>query len=361
MVYGSPPSDASALNDSTRIERERKPYVAQPGGGKIHDISSNVPTSTRGRASSINQGSRDADFGERHTRAQSNASNASNPAYIPSQRSAGGRRPSSPPLQKFSSSVPSNIDGPNITYIAPSFSTAAQNYTPVSQPIEMRDRDWDYRDRDVRDRDRDEDLRRYGKDGRRNTMDDSRTNELNNLRDSRRSTFDDARTADTMSQRDVDRWDRGQEGRGAEQRNSRDHDDYYRGNGRWKRVKWICLVKCFPAFVFDFSTMSYVCGGRTGLIRISKMIPAKRCTFRISFFPHRKPALRYQVKREFYQVFVIVFLVYRSLVSTRHNRYWATIGLLQFNLASVCLMFKSIPLLNIHWMKIEYATANGRA
>lgn len=107
---GTPATSESSNNEeSIKIERDRAPYTAKEGSGKVYTETVNLNLPSRlGRAnstSSRNSARTQPDSTEpRHHRAPSN----SNQGYMPPPRS-GPRRTSSPPLKSFSQSTPNDI------------------------------------------------------------------------------------------------------------------------------------------------------------------------------------------------------------------------------------------------------------
>jgi hypothetical protein len=181
MPYSKSPSDAGIIKEPVTIERERLPYIAKPGNGKVYTENLAVPNATRlGRAYSTGRAPRnhepEPEYRARHTRTQSNASNH---PLTPAPRPGGTRRAKSPPIMKFSRSNPSNLDTGG-SYLPEQFSSPpkqSQSLSPTSytttkyipSPSEMRERD--------RDRDRYADTRRSE---RRNSNEPrSRRNTLN--------------------------------------------------------------------------------------------------------------------------------------------------------------------------------------
>lgn len=192
-------SESSGNEETIKIERDRQPYTAQPGNGKVYTENPGLNALPRlGLANSTS--SRPRDMPERtenrHHRTQSTASQN----YVPPPR-AGGRRTSSPPIRGYSISTPDDIDkykpGPPPSSTSSSFTNPSQGFIPSSYsstssipppppPVEIRDS----RERRVR-----ED-RHYG---------------------TRRGTEEEAILAGEFnSPRDAERWDRFQESRAAE-------------------------------------------------------------------------------------------------------------------------------------------------
>ncbi|RDW82113.1 hypothetical protein BP6252_03225 [Coleophoma cylindrospora] len=155
MPYVGTPSvsDPPITDDAIKIERERQPYTAQPGGGKVRTEKVNIsPTKeipSRNRANSTSRVVRDPLEAEpRAARPQSIA--AQN--YTPHPPRNGPRRPNSPPLKSFSHSTPTDLNA-NSNYPAPSASasshgaqfassmpssqTAAASFPPP--PVDIRD------------------------------------------------------------------------------------------------------------------------------------------------------------------------------------------------------------------------------
>lgn len=235
-VHDSASSEASAIDDTLPIERDRQPYVAQPGNGRVFTETLSAPRATgRERANSASRVIRGPELEQqKHYRTQSTAS--SNP-YVPVSRPGGSRRQASPPIQKFSHSNPLSIDTGG-SYTPEAFSSPPKHahtfgppsYTPSSSKalsplhIDPRDRDRERdqdRDRDrERDRGRDNkeryaDSRRYDRDSRRNTLEEP---------PSRRSTIGETSRVpvDLSSPRDADRRDRLHEERDRDRERDRD-------------------------------------------------------------------------------------------------------------------------------------------
>jgi hypothetical protein len=191
-------SETSSNEDSVKIERDRQPYTAQPGSGKVYTEASSMKTGSRSnRATSTTRTSRTRspiDSEPRHQRTSSTASQT----YAPPPRAA-GRRTSSPPLKKYSDSVPVDIggykSGPPLSATSSNFSQSSQHFGPSSYgpstttipppppPVDIRD------SRDKRARDE----RQY-----------------------RRGTDEGILGAEFSSPRDAERWDRFQESRASE-------------------------------------------------------------------------------------------------------------------------------------------------
>ena len=121
-----PPSGGD-VGDTSTIERERKPYTAQPGSGKVHTGGSSSggggsladPFASRPvRANSAGVASREPGLGPdqlrtRHSRTQSSPTNTTNNngAAAPRPRPGGAaRREPSPPMRGFSHSTPLELD-----------------------------------------------------------------------------------------------------------------------------------------------------------------------------------------------------------------------------------------------------------
>jgi hypothetical protein len=206
--YGSTPLDGPTFDESIQIERERQPYVAQPGNGRVYTETLGVPHTTgRDRADSASRATKGPDY-EPHVRHHRPQSTTSNTAYVPASRPGGARRPPSPPMQKFSHSTPLNLDtGTGYIYDAyspPNHTQSAASYIPSSRlPLnpqpEPRERERDY-ERD-RERGRHGESRRHERDYRRNTADEQ---------SSRRSIIDETvRAASEITDaRDLDRLER---------------------------------------------------------------------------------------------------------------------------------------------------------
>jgi hypothetical protein len=179
--YSATPPDATIAEDTVKIERERKPYTAQPGSGKVH--TSNLVVPLANRATRANSASRalkelEPEIHTKHSRRQSTATNN----YMPRPRpGVANRRAGSPPLRGFSQTTPSNLDI-NATYI-PSSSPPKQPQSsglPHLRGPPLPSGDSFER---VRERDNYEDLRCWD---RRSIGDDSRLGEVNTLRDAER-------------------------------------------------------------------------------------------------------------------------------------------------------------------------------
>lgn len=204
-------SESSGNEEPVQIERQRQPYTAQPGSGKIYTESSSFNTPPRlGRANST----REQDRPEmRRPRTQSTASQN----YTPLPR----RQPNSPVLRGYSSSTPDDINGPPFIpslNSAPSSFTTQQPFAPSSLGSTTSMPPPPTMDRDRRAREE---------------------------RRSRRYTADEARMrAEFNSPRDAERWDRMQDNRSIDSnekgsrtpvivdpRNAKP-EDWYRDQGR---------------------------------------------------------------------------------------------------------------------------------
>ncbi|RDL39010.1 uncharacterized protein BP5553_03350 [Venustampulla echinocandica] len=154
--YSGEQSNSSDNGEPVKIERERQPYTAQPGSGKVYADS----TSGLGRAASTSSRRKNPESqGTRHNRTQSTSSNHCPP---PPPRTH-NRRTSSPPLRNFSHSTPTDIDAggryappppPSSTFstqlpFGPSSygSGSSTSFPPPPPPIDIRSR----RSRDDRD------------------------------------------------------------------------------------------------------------------------------------------------------------------------------------------------------------------
>lgn len=159
---GAPSTSDTSSNEDTgvKLERDRQPYSAQSGSGKVYNEGKSFNSGPRlGRANSTSQ-SREpprVPSETRHSRTQSSV----NQNYVPPPRS--GRRASSPPLKSYSNSTPDDIggfrNGPPHSHSA-SFSAASQfapasygipSVIPPPPPIDIRD-SRDKRARDERQR-----------------------------------------------------------------------------------------------------------------------------------------------------------------------------------------------------------------
>ena len=181
-------SESSGNEEPVKIERDRQPYTAQPGNGKIYTDGSNLSAQKLSRTNSTKR-TKDPDLNEtrgpRHLRAKSNASQD---RYIPPPRA---RRPSSPPLKKYSDSTPIDIDGAGSKYgqvpssVTSSFSAPSHpsSFPPPAPSIDIHD---------TKERRREE--RQY----RRAAEEESRL------------------TGDFNSPKDAERWDRYQEAQARE-------------------------------------------------------------------------------------------------------------------------------------------------
>lgn len=155
--YSGEHSNSSDGGEPVKIERERQPYTAQPGSGKVYADS----TSGLGRAASTSGRRKNPESqSARHSRTQSSSS--SNHFPPPPTRTR-DRRPSSPPLRNFSHSTPTDIDAggryapppppsSNFTnqqaFSASSYgSGTSPSFAPPPPPIDIRTR----RPRDDRD------------------------------------------------------------------------------------------------------------------------------------------------------------------------------------------------------------------
>ncbi len=185
-----PGSESSSNEEPVKIERDRQPYIAQPGSGKVYVEGSNLNLPKLGRKNSTSHTREPENIEIRETRNHRTRSNASQNPYIPSAR-PGGRRPSSPPLKKYSDSTPTDLDvgsskyGPAPPSTASSFSVPSHpvSFPPPPPPIDVRDN-----------RERRRDDRQY-----------------------RRGTDDEARFAgDFNSPKEAERWDRYQEAQARE-------------------------------------------------------------------------------------------------------------------------------------------------
>lgn len=127
-------SDASSNNEEPiRIERDRAPYTAKEGSGKVHAENARESSTRLGRSNSTATRNTRADIPEtRHNRAPSISNQ-----YMPPPRS-GQRRPSSPPLKNFSNSTPNDIHnaskyGPDPSSSSSSgFTNQSQSFNPGS-------------------------------------------------------------------------------------------------------------------------------------------------------------------------------------------------------------------------------------
>lgn len=215
-------SESSGNDEPVKIERERQPYTAHPGTGKIYSESNNSYNTPRlSRANSTNASR------ENPERLRPRTQSAASQNYAPLPRPIRGA-PRSPMLKGYSSSTPDDIGGhlfvPSLNSAPSSFTSQPQQFGPSSlgstgsmpppPPPPLVDRD---RDRDRR------------------SKEDNRP---------RRSTADDARIiTEFNSPRDAERWDRILESRSAESdgkdsrsrsssRTPADAEDWYRDHGK---------------------------------------------------------------------------------------------------------------------------------
>ena len=173
-------SESSGNEAPIKIERERQPYTAQPGSGKVYAEGGSFSTPPRRRRANSTREQNRPEIPRLRT--QSTASQN----YTPLPR----RQPDSPVFKGYSSSTPGDLNGLPFTPLlnsAPSSFTIQQPFAPsslgsttsISPPLVM--------DRDRRAREE---------------------------RRSRRYTADEARMmAEFNSPRDAERWDRMQDGR----------------------------------------------------------------------------------------------------------------------------------------------------
>ena len=214
----TPSVSESSGNEETgpvKIERERQPYTAQPGSGRIYTDGSSLNAPPRMvRANSTSESKEARQRSElRRPRTQSTASQN----YVPFLRPS--RHPNSPMLKGYSHSTPDDIGGfpfiPSLNSPSSSFTSQPQHFGPSSlsstgsiPPPPPVDRD------------------RRAKEERR----------------SRRATADEARMmAEFNSPRDAERWDRIQESR-SDAREARtpvivdprsaNAEDWYKDQGR---------------------------------------------------------------------------------------------------------------------------------
>ena len=149
---GAPSASESSSNEETiKIERDRQPYPAQVGSGKVYTESPslNIPPKLS-RANSTSR-TRDHPDEPRHHRTQSTAS--SNYMNPPPPRNS-TRRASSPPFKSFSHSTPDDLNtgskyGPGPSSTSSSFTNPSQTFSPSSYgssasvppppPLEIRD------------------------------------------------------------------------------------------------------------------------------------------------------------------------------------------------------------------------------
>ena len=177
-------SESSGNEEPVKLERDRQPYTAQPGNGKIYTEGSNLTASSLNRANSINRAKDSEPVEIRESRHHRTKSNASQDRHIPSSRA---RRPSSPPLKKYSDSTPIDLDVPGSSKYGPGPSSATSSFSapshassfppPPPPPIDIREN-----------RERRREDRQY-----------------------RRGTDEDRFTGDFNSPKDAERWDRYQE------------------------------------------------------------------------------------------------------------------------------------------------------
>lgn len=203
--------------EPVKIERERQPYTAQPGSGKIYTESNSYNSPSRlSRTNSTSESKeRGVRVEQRRPRTQSTASQN----YAPLPR--GSRHPTSPMLRGYSSSTPDDINGlpsvPPLSTGSSSFTSQPQHFAPSSfgsngsmHPPPPIDRD------------------------RRATTEERR---------SRRATADEARlTAEFNSPRDAERWDRIMESRSddkeartpviVDHRSASNAEDWYKDQGK---------------------------------------------------------------------------------------------------------------------------------
>jgi hypothetical protein len=184
MSFSGPTSDAAIIEDNVKLERDRLPYTAKPGSGKVYADNLGIPNTTRpGRANSVGRDARDVGPDtHRKPRTQSNAGN--NP-YTTTPRPGGAPRGPSPPLNRHSLSNSLNLDT-NGSYPSESFSSQPKYTQPLS-PSYTTTKYTPSSDTHETDRGKYAESRRY----------------------ERRSTYDSSRVpAEISIPRDAGRWDR---------------------------------------------------------------------------------------------------------------------------------------------------------
>ena len=216
-LYTSTPSvsESSGNDEPVKIERERQPYTAQPGSGKVYMDGGILNTPPRlARANSTSQAKDKREPPEpRHHRTQSTASQN----YGPLPRVI--RHPKSPVLKGYSSSTPDDLSG--YQYL-PSLNSAPSSVT--SQPQQFGSSS-------------------FGSTGSLPPPPPvDRDRRLKEDRRPRRSTADEVRmTTEINSPRDAERWDRMLESRSEEPGRKENRpsmpgnanaEDWYRDQGR---------------------------------------------------------------------------------------------------------------------------------
>jgi hypothetical protein len=140
--------DTPTFQDNRPIERDRQPYVAQPGSGRVFPDSLSPPDpASRDRAQSSSRITGRPEVDQRRPRSGSSAS--SRPYVGPSRGGGSSARRQSPPVQSHRHSVPLNIDTSHSYATDSSAPRSAQHYTPgiytpsssnPSYPAQERDR-----------------------------------------------------------------------------------------------------------------------------------------------------------------------------------------------------------------------------
>jgi hypothetical protein len=202
--------------EPVKIERERQPYTAQPGSGKIYTESNSYNSPSRlSRTNSTSESRERGVRGEQlRPRTQSTASQNYGPRRV-------SRHPTSPMLRGYSSSTPDDINGipsmPPLSTGPSSFTSQPQHFAPSSFGSNSSMPPPPHVDRD-----------------RRTTTEERR---------SRRATADEARlTAEFNSPRDAERWDRIMESRSdgkdartplvVDPRSASNAEDWYKEQGK---------------------------------------------------------------------------------------------------------------------------------
>jgi hypothetical protein len=175
-------SESSGNEEPVKIERERQPYTAQPGSGKIYTENSSLNKPSRLERTNSTREARE--IRERSEMRRPRTLSTASQNYAPLPRPT--RPPNSPTLKGYSSSTPDDLGGypfiPSLNSAPSSFNSQTQQFGPSSlgstgsmPPPPLVDRD------------------RIAKEDRR----------------ARRATVDEARmVAQFNSPRDAERWDR---------------------------------------------------------------------------------------------------------------------------------------------------------